>query len=160
LEKYPVHERGQLNAHGLMGLGWLEFEAGQSEIAATDLAAAAKLDPHNGYIALARWSILRARGETSAAGVVLRDALRDHGEREWIGQVIRAVAGEIVPEALTASLTAPEQRCEACYYVAEKLLADGNATAAKPWYERCVRAGTLEYFEHQAATWRLRQLSR
>jgi tetratricopeptide (TPR) repeat protein len=160
LEKFTAHERGQLDGGGLMWRGWLHFEAGQLEDAAADLAAASKLDPHNGYIALARWSILRARGETSAADAVLRDARREHGEREWIGKLIRAVAGEIDPEALTASLTAPEQRCEACYYVAEKLLADGNVTAAQQWYQKCVKAGALEYFEHQAATWRLLQLSR
>jgi len=110
--------------------------------------------------------ILREQGSVAEANELLAAALRDVADA-WLREIFRCLAAELTPDALVANAEArrnPEQLCEAYYYAGEVCLLNGQQTAAREWFERCVAtalaydpdAGTETVMnEYELAQWRL-----
>jgi len=113
--------------------------------------------------------ILEEQGKTDEASAALADARAQVEPDSWLAQVLDFLAGEMSSAQLhsTAAAADPVQQCEACYYIGEICLRQGQLTEAGEWFQRCLDTKATNdpnYFrdplsEYELAEWRLKQLA-
>lgn len=73
----------------------------------------------------------------------------------WFAKLVRYYADELSQAELLAAAETDRMRCEAYYYIGEKIHAQRGPAEAREWYERCVALGIEYYWEHTLAQARL-----
>jgi tetratricopeptide (TPR) repeat protein len=93
--------------------------------------------------------VLLAEGRSEDAQRVQKEAhdalkaVRSRKASPWLSQVLRCVAGEILPDELVNAADASNaaQQCEAYYYAGEACLLRADVAAARDWFQKCVATG-------------------
>lgn len=143
--------------------GYFALVQGDAQKASADLAKSAELKiwPYNAlWLSLAR---MKANvPDTGAHSLAMNAAQFDLAQ--WPGAVVKFLMGQVRPEevAAAANLGDPqklvERVCDADFYVAEYNLAQNNAAAAKPGFQRAAEKCPFASFERMGAAAELMRL--
>ena len=115
--------------------------------AVKDFKKALTLEPGAAYTALWSWSAWMALGEADAAQRELAAAAEKVRRDSWEGNLLRFFQGEQSPDGLLELAQNDERRCEAYYYIGERVLNDGNADEANDWFKKCLEAKVAYFLE-------------
>ncbi len=129
--------------------------AGDLEKALEDYRKAAELDEEKRYFTIWSCLVLRKLGRRAEADALIRDFLKGLADKdEWIGPVIRYLAGELAEDEVFRLAkhddpeTEREQHCEAFYYVAAAHLAAGDLDRAEDLLKKCLAQRVHNFYEH------------
>jgi lipoprotein NlpI len=131
--------------------------------AATDMKAAADLDPRYPYPLIWLYIARSRLGEDAAADLERRAAALDL--EEWPGPVVSLLLGRLPPDAVRppdnpSRLIDLGQWCEAHFYLGEYHLLHGDEQAAERELEAAAALGVIEYVEHFHALHELQRFRR
>ncbi len=143
--------------------GYFELVRGDAQKAAADLAKSAALKVW-AYNVL--WlSLAREKAHVPDTDDL---SLKNHVARlniaQWPGPVVKYVMGDGTAQSVNAAAQEGdparlvERVCDADFYVAEHELTNGNATAAKPLFQRAAEKCPFASFERMGATAELARL--
>jgi len=150
--------------------GCLHYDRGAFHEALSDFRQVCALDPAGlgGYAHFRIW-LTRARlGEADAATAELKDYW-DHrpsgAPAGWPEKVAGLLSGRLAePDFLQAAAVGgqkavAEQPCEAFFYAGAKRLSQGDKTAAREYFQKCVGTGVKSFCEYQSAAAELKALT-
>lgn len=147
-------------------LGFDHFFAGDYANALTSFDKALTLDPQLRF--LQPWRYLSAaRKGTPAADLQKQFAnlAGDAEKRDWAGKVLSFLTGETTADALLASVDSANQRlqadqkCEAHFFIAEKLSLDNNAEVAAEHYRQALESKSTHLSAYRGAKFALEKLN-
>ncbi len=119
--------------------GFLNYMMGHYSPAASDLAYYVEKDPNYAYAVL--WLYLaQARSGNADAPEVLKSNAAKLDESAWPYAVVKLFLDDQTPEETLAAAENDNQRCEAQFYIGQRLLLQGD------------RAGAIESLQAAAAT--------
>jgi len=139
-----MNER-MINAYTIRGIAYL-LDRNYSA-ALEDFKKVLVLKPDHSYAAMWSWSAWMALGDTEAAKRGLAVAAKKVGHDSWQGNLIRALQGELSPDDLLQLAQNDERRCEAYYYIGERMFADGNTDKAISSFKKCLETNVVYFFE-------------
>ena len=58
-------------------------------------------------------------------------------------------------EELLAAARTPGDKCEACFYIGERVRLEHTLAEAVPWYQQCIEQNERDYWEDRLARARL-----
>ena len=100
-------------------------------------------------------------GQPGKSAQVIVDAQRATASRSaWERLLLGYYAGAVSRNELFNNAHADWQKCEAAYYIGEKLLHETGSTEARVWFERCLGTEVNFFNEYHLSSLRLRQLRR
>ncbi len=123
--------------------------------AVKDFKQVLTLEPGAAYSALWSWSAWMALGEADAAQRELAAAAENVRRDSWEGNLLRFLQGEGSPDGLLELAQNDERRCEAYYYIGERMLSDGKADEANDWFKKCLETEIVHFVEPLLARRRL-----
>jgi tetratricopeptide (TPR) repeat protein len=145
-------------------LWWI---VGDAEAALADYALFAEYHQAPFWSDARRFLILKELNRQAEAARLLEEAVTRPSIDPWLKAVVEHLLGRRSADSLVSLAETDGQRCEANYYAAENLYQDGNAEAAREYYEACLATGVDRYLtpieltpsnEYELAEWRLRKL--
>lgn len=133
--------------------GSVHLAMGDYDAAIADFAQAIERDSLEVYAHLLSW-IAKARSaqqKKELAPTIPSDMAGRWPKQSWQSHLMAYMAGNIDQDAFLALATNDDQRCEAYFYMAEKVRSTGGSAAAKVWYEKCVAISNFHFTEHALA---------
>lgn len=127
------------------------------QTALADLRAALQLAPDDSITSLFTWMLEKEGGHDEAAKRVIAAAVESSLPSDWFGQIARYYHGDLTRQELLAEAQDEGRRCEAYYYIAEKVRVEEGHDAATVWFRKCIDQGMTEYTEDRLARWRLEE---
>ena len=135
--------------------GVLHLADGRYVDAIQDLERSARDRRYAAYAAVYSW-IAQARKTTQGESVAPpRWVAGEKFPDPWESAMVAFVNGDINSESFLNSARNDGQKCEAYFYIAERVRHEVGPEAARTWYERCVKTGESGFFEFRLATWEL-----
>lgn len=120
-----------------------------------DLQSTLNLAPDHGLASLFFWIVAKEAGEERRARHTIVRAVNCLAPEDWYGKIARYYHGELSRQDLLAAADDERRRCEAFYYIAEKIRVEQGSQQAAPWFQKCVELGVTDSWEHRLARWRL-----
>ncbi len=133
--------------------GLVHFSKGDYNAAIADFTQAIERDSLEVYAHLLHWTAqsrsAQQKGDSAAA--MTSELAERWPKQSWQNHLVAYVAGIIDQDAFLAFATNDDQRCEAYFYIAEKIRSTGGSAAAKEWYQKCVAIHNFHFAEHALA---------
>lgn len=136
--------------------GLTSMQLRQRKRAIEDLTRSIEIDPGDQYARLFLWLLYRRAGNRDQAKRVLSSPEVSTDANRWPATLLRYYAGEISRDDLLTAATDDQKKCEAYYYIGERILLDEDHDPAKAWFAKCVETGVTRFTEHRLARWRLK----
>ncbi|MEP0846024.1 MAG: tetratricopeptide repeat protein [Phycisphaerae bacterium] len=128
---------------------------GDCQAALAEARKAIDANPTHAAGALLLWRIEHACGKADAGRRAVQIAAKGTDRRMWFAKLVRYYADELSQDEILAAAETDRMRCEAYYYIGEKIRVQRGPAEAREWYERCVALGIEYYWEHTLAQARL-----
>jgi len=157
LQLQPKH------ANAYSGRGIVRFFQGEFSAAVPDFSEALRYAPTNLYGVLLLY-IAQARAGDHGRDVLAR-AARELDLVKWPGPIVSMYLGKVPEQVVLDSTPATDiassrqRRCEAYFYIAQRLLVQQQRAAAVRMFEKAVATNASVLFEHEAAQVELKRLS-
>lgn len=135
--------------------GLTSWQLGEPAAAIDDLTRSLNLNPESDYPRLFLWLLHRQAGHTKRAKSVLSSAEGATDTPPWEAALVQYYAGEMSRKEILAAATDAREKCEAYYYIAEKVLLEQGPKRARRWFVKCADTDATAFPEHLFATWRL-----
>ncbi len=156
------------DATGYANRGFARFFNADYSEAARDFQSAIDLQPTAHHLAVWRFLAKSRAGQLDDAKAELRQSLdADSGPKGWVAQVSRFLLGETAGEDLinTAQAVADKnvsaaQQCEAQFFIGQQHMLDGEAAAAKPFFEEAVKTNVRYLSAFRGARYELGDFSK
>lgn len=124
-------------------LGFAMYFAGYFAEAAQAFGQAMQLDENHRYLTPWRYgALLAADQQAEAAKLAAPSIEKDEDDRDWIDHLMTYLTNKIDEEKLIASVhptdknAANAQKCEAYFFIAQRLAAEGNDADAQDRYQK------------------------
>lgn len=137
--------------------GLARWRSGDQAGAITDMKRGAELDPLNPYATIHLCTLLLSEGRVEEAMSMLAEMKAKFDPKLWEARVSAFLQGDLEPQELLGHASHIAQRCEANFYIAERVRRESGPAAAAPWYEKCVETDVRHFTEYLLARWRLAQ---
>jgi predicted aspartyl protease/tetratricopeptide (TPR) repeat protein len=145
----------------LGGRGRHLFYAGRFEAAESDFAVLLATRP-NGYDSI--WLSLSRTRRGLDGNAVLEEGLARLKDGEWPAPILKYLLGRLTREDLMIAMANSDekkrksQECEGRFFMAARLIADGQSSAARPLLEKARDECPRNYIEYEAALVELAKL--
>lgn len=149
LQQNPAHIGGY-QERGLCRMMKKEWSGAES-----DFAEVVTRDPKNNYGRLFLWVVHARQGHKERCSQVAEEAATASIDDPWAKNLGRYIADQLPRESLLAEAKNGEQRCEAYFYIGERIRLDESTEVAVPWYEKCADTNVRHFIEHQLALWEI-----
>ena len=143
------------DAHWHRGL--VRFAFADYAGAAADFGSPGVIDPEDPWAYAVLWRYLADAHNGSDDTAILTGTSEAFGPDEWPGPIFRYYLGLMTADDLLESAADPdpvianEQACEAYFYIAHRLLLDGNTDEAVTMLQRTYNTGVISFIEYFAA---------
>ena len=136
------------DAYGYYALAYTRKLAGHpnAEIIAA-LEDALTKNPGHAYASAVLWIVARDAGDQARAERALREAIAQAQPDNWYGRLNRYLAGELSQDQFLGFASNDDERCEAYYFIGEKIRITKGFDAAREWFEKCVGLGKAGFWE-------------
>lgn len=156
LELRPKH------AGAYTGRGMARFLQGQFSVAAADFAESLRHAPNNLYSVLLLYIAHARTGDDRRE--ILAAAAREFDLDRWPGPIVAMYLDKVPEEIVVDSVVGADagrrsqRSCEVFFYIGQRLLIQGQTTAAAPMFQQAVATNAAALFEHEAAEAELNRL--
>jgi len=137
--------------------GVMRMSAGQWKEAIGDFTAASIRKEPDVYISLWLWMANMHLGKDEEARKSIATAVSMSKAGSWEATLLRYFAGDIERQALLEAASTNEKKCEAYYYIAQRLRVQQGKEEPRQWLQKCVDTGVTHFVEYKLARYELEQ---